>query len=301
MTNPQDQEKNLINTYTNDKGQLPLLNNPATPLAPDFPLTGYRDQTDDRGVNNKEAAVEFLASLDTIPKNAEGKFDVFLLNEIPVPEGSAAPLEMFRRGLLEIGAEAFLHATYPEWIGDATDDANMELDAIAYVHHLKEMGYEKLNDDLNYVPSQDEDGDEEYPEDNILYYSYSMITQELNTLMIGRVESKRLNQEQRDEREREYMERHAAAMKWAKETYDLDLHWEPSEMQGYATAFYVEPDRLTGYIIWDNPFRIAIKKVRPSTDVSFWGQEGYEVWDYIAIDGGENPSTYPVPRDHVQY
>lgn len=152
----------------------------------EFPLTGYRDHNDKKGQNNREAAVEFLANLKSIPKDADGKFNVYLLNDLPVPEGSAAPVEMFRRGLLEVGATSFLNNSYPEWIGDATDDADADLDSLMYIRSLTEYGYERLNDDLNTAPVRNQWGFDDYPEGNILFLSNAAITDELLTLMKGR-------------------------------------------------------------------------------------------------------------------
>lgn len=155
-------------------------------MTKDFPLTGYRDHTDKAGRNNKEAAVEFLANLKSIPKDANGKFDVRLLNDLPVPEGSAAPTEMFRRGLLEIAAHSFLNNSYPEWMGDAYDDADADLDAMTYLHELGDRGYDYLNNHLNATPEKDAWGFDRYPEGNILAYSNSSVVDTLAELMEGR-------------------------------------------------------------------------------------------------------------------
>lgn len=155
-------------------------------MTKEFPLTGYRDHTDKAGRNNKEAAVEFLANLKCIPRDKDGKFNVYLLNDLPVPEGSAAPIEMFRRGLLEIAAHSFLNNSYPEWIGDATDDADADLDAMMYIRSLTEYGYDRLNEHLNATPDKDAWGFDRYPEDNILAYSNSAVCDTLTELMEGR-------------------------------------------------------------------------------------------------------------------
>lgn len=155
-------------------------------MTKEFPLTGYRDHNDNKGRNNKEAAVEFLANLKCIPKNAEGKYDVRLLNELPVPEGSAAPYEMFRRGLMEIAAHSWLNNDYPEWMGDAYDDADADLDAMNYLHELRDFGPDRLNEHLNATPEKDAWGFDRYPEGNILAYSNSSVVDELLTLMQGR-------------------------------------------------------------------------------------------------------------------
>jgi len=298
---PQNEEANLLKSFAESTGDVPLLNRPKSGLSRDFPLTGYRDQTDDNGKSNKDAAIEFLASIDSIPKDEEGKFDVRLLNEISVEPGSAAPLEMFRRGLLEMGTDSFLHNTYPEWLGDATDDANADLDAIQYIHHLKEYGYEKLNDDLNAKPApnpeypDDDEDDWEYPEDNILSMTFSSITNELFTLMRGRKATAEEAIAAQAERERWYNETHQKLVDWARETHGLELHHSPSEMQGYATPFYTTPDELEGYIMWDNtPGHIVMKKTRPNTETS-WFDDSVTVTPYH-FGLGTDPSTYPTEQ-----
>lgn len=152
----------------------------------EFPLTGYRNHNDQAGRNNKEAAVEFLANLKYIPKDENGKFDIELLNELPVPEGSAAPYEMFRRGLMEIAAHSWLNNDYPEWMGDSYDDADADVDAITYLHEMRDFGPDRLNSDLNTTPTKDSWGYDVYPEGNILSFTNSAVVDELLTLMKGR-------------------------------------------------------------------------------------------------------------------
>ena len=155
-------------------------------MSRDFPLTGYRSQTDKAGRNNREAAVEFLANLQCIPRNAEGRFDVALLNELPVPEGSAAPYDMFRRGLMEIAAASWLENDYPEWMGDSYDDADADVDAITYLHEMRDFDPDRFNNDLNTTPTKTSWGYDMYPEGNILAYRNSAVVDELLTLMKGR-------------------------------------------------------------------------------------------------------------------
>lgn len=152
----------------------------------EFPLTGYRSSNDKAGRNNKEAAVEFLANLKSIPKDAEGKFNVELLDEMDVPEGSASPYEMFRRGLMEMAAHSWLNNDYPEWMGDSFDDAEADLDAMTYLHELRDFGPYRLNEHLNATPTKDSWGYDVYPEGNILAYTNSAVCDELLTLMKGR-------------------------------------------------------------------------------------------------------------------
>lgn len=262
----------------------------------DFALTGYRDHTDKNGKNNREAAVDFLANLQYIPRDEDGKFDVYLLNELPVPEGSASPLEMFRRGLLELGTASFLDNEYPEWLGDATDDADQDLQTLMYMHDLKEGGYDKMNEHLNNPPTESELG--EFPHENltanILYWDQSAIANELYTLMTGRTETKRQDDERRAATERLYTARHEGVVAWAKSEHDLDLSHAPSNDQGIFTSFYVTNDGLTGYVIWANPLQIVLKKERSNTNVDWWGEEGITITRYIPAVMGSK-STYPNP------
>lgn len=264
----------------------------------DFALTGYRDHTDKNGKNNREAAVEFLTNLQYIPRDEDGKFNVYLLNELPVPEGSASPLEMFRRGLLELGTASFLDNEYPEWLGDATDDADQDLQTLMYMHDLKEGGYDKMNEHLNNPPTESEL--EEFPHENltanILYWDQSAIANELHTLMTGRAETKRLKEERKAESIRKCTEKHNRIVAWAKATHGLDIHPHEGDSQGIFTTFYVADDGLTGYIIWDVD-KIVLTKERTSTDVDWWASEGITVTHYMFTSAGIHldVSTYPHP------
>lgn len=296
MSSPQDEESNLLRNFAEQVGDVPLLNRPASPLHRDYPLTGYRDSTDDNGKSNKEAAVEYLASLDSIPKDAEGKFNVFLLNAVDHEPGTAAPLEMFRRGLMEKGAHSFLHNAYPEWLGDATDDAGQDLESLQYMMLLKEIGYEKLNDDLNTKPEPDPEDDEDfdYPEDNILYLSFSAITQELFTLMTGREESKRLRAEEIAKTDHMYEDKHNAIIAWARETHGLELRHTTDPQEAYS-PFFLSDDELTRYVIWDNPNRIILSVTRPNADVDWYDKEHTTRTNYSTGPMDQQTSTYPEP------
>lgn len=136
MTNPKDEETNRLNTVADATGNVPLLNRPATGKTS---LTGYRTP------ELAAEAVEYVTNLESIPD-----FDPEKLNEGWDGTGTI-PSEKLRRGLLEILMTEYLENVYPEWLGDATDDANACLEMINAVNSVKEFGWEVV---IEYVKSE---------------------------------------------------------------------------------------------------------------------------------------------------
>lgn len=137
MNNPKEQETNLLNAYAADQGNLPLLNQPSTGRTS---LTGYRKP------ELATEAIDYVKSLKSIPDDDPEK-----LNEGWDGQGTI-PSEKLRRGFLELLIEEYLENVYPEWLGDATDDANACLDMINAVNSVKEYGWGNV---IEYVKSDD--------------------------------------------------------------------------------------------------------------------------------------------------
>lgn len=124
---PKDTETNLINTVAEATGDIPLLNRPASGRTS---LTGYRKP------ELAAEAIDYVTNLDSIPD-----YDPEKLNEGWDGQGTI-PSEKLRRGFLELLMTEYLENVYPEWLGDATDDANACLDMINAVNSVKEYGWE---------------------------------------------------------------------------------------------------------------------------------------------------------------
>lgn len=131
---PKDQETGLLNTFASQMGDVPLLNRPKNGTTS---LTGYR---------TPELAAEaraYVESLTSIPDN-----NPYKLNEGWDGQGTS-PADKLRRGLLELMTEFYLDNIYPEWVGDALDDAYATLDMINVVGAVKENGWEIVYEFIN--------------------------------------------------------------------------------------------------------------------------------------------------------
>lgn len=131
MTTPKDDETNLLNSFAQATGDVPLLNRPSIGRTS---LTGYRKP------ELVSEAVAYVNSLESIPDGDPEK-----LNEGWDGQGTI-PSEKLRRGLTELLTESFLENIYPEWIGDAMDDAYACMDALHVLTFVKEYGWGRFID-----------------------------------------------------------------------------------------------------------------------------------------------------------